>query len=204
MSDLTLDKMILAEAAKGNCVVGIQGSTTMWAPGTEPLLARMWSEKGRKAKLLRRDETTEPIKASALARSLPRKAWKNGRWREGTNGDLVSRFRALRVHPSHRDYWRAEPRPREWLLIEWTEDKDEPLKYWLSMMPAETTITTLVDTAKLRWRIERDFRDLKQAIGIDHEEGRRWRGFHHPPLHTLSAPSRAKPRPTTKGTAHER
>ena len=151
----------------------------MWAPGTEPLPARTWSGNGRKTKLLRRDETIQPIKVSALARSLPRKAWKNVRWREGTKGDLVSRFTALRVRPSHRDYWRAEPWPQEWLLIEWPEDKDEPLKYWLSTMPAETTIATLVDTAKLRWRIERDFQDLKQEIGLDHYEGRGWRGFHH-------------------------
>jgi len=185
--------IVLADAGYGNdtafrsgladlkldYVVGIQGSTTVWAPGTEPLPAKTWSGNGRKTKLLRRDETTKPIKVSALASSLPRKAWKQVRWREGTKGDLVSRFAALRVRPSHRDYWRAEPWPHEWLLIEWPEDKNEPLKYWLSTMPAETTLATLVDTAKLRWRIERDFQDLKQEIGLDHYEGRGWRGFHH-------------------------
>lgn len=134
---------------------------------------------GRKTKLLRRDETARPVKVSALARSLPRKAWKRVRWREGTKGDLVSRFAALRVRQSHRDYWRAEPWPQEWLLIEWPEDKDEPLKYWLSTTPVDTAIAALVNTAKLRWRIERDFQDLKQEIGLDHHEGRGWRGFHH-------------------------
>lgn len=83
------------------------------------------------------------------------------------------------MRPSHRDYWRAEPWPQEWLLIEWPEGEKEPAKYWLSTMPANTPITTLVDTAKLRWRIERDFQDLKQEIGLDHYEGRGWRGFHH-------------------------
>ena len=185
--------IVLADAGYGNdtafrsgltdlkldYVVGIQGSTTVWIPGTEPLPAKTWSGRGRKSKLLRRDETSKPIKVSALARSLPRKAWKNVHWREGTKGDLVSRFATLRVRPSHRDYWRAEPWPQEWLLIEWPEDKGEPLKYWLSTVPAETTVATLVDTAKLRWRIERDFQDLKQEIGLDHYEGRGWRGFHH-------------------------
>ena len=185
--------IVLADAGYGNdtafrsgltelkldYVVGIQGSTTVWAPGTEPLPARTWSGSGRKTKLLHRDETTKPIKVSALARSLPRKAWRSVRWREGSKGDLVSRFTALRVRPSHRDYWRAEPWPQEWLLIEWPENKDEPLKYWLSTMSAETSIAELVDTAKLRWRIERDFQDLKQEIGLDHYEGRGWRGFHH-------------------------
>ena len=160
-------------------VVGVQGSTTVWAPGTAPLPARTWSGRGRKTKLLRRDDSMKPIKVSALAQSLPRKAWKTVRWREGTKGDLVSRFAALRVRPSHRDTWRTEPWPEEWLLIEWPEDKDEPLKYWLSTLPTDTAIATLVDTAKLRWRIERDFQDLKQEIGLDHYEGRGWRGFHH-------------------------
>jgi len=64
-------------------------------------------------------------------------------------------------------------------LIEWPEGEDAPTKYWLSTLPAGTPVATLVDTAKLRWRIERDFQDLKQEIGLDHYEGRGWRGFHH-------------------------
>jgi SRSO17 transposase len=98
---------------------------------------------------------------------------------EGTKGALTSRFAALRVRPSHRDTLRAEPHAQEWLLIEWPDGEKEPTKYWLSTLPADTPITELVDTAKLRWRIERDFQDLKQEIGLDHYEGRGWRGFHH-------------------------
>ena len=90
---------------------------------------------------------------------------------------LRQRFARLRVRPSHRDYWRAEPRPEEWLLIEWPEGENAPTKYWLSTLPNTTPITALVDTTKLRWCIERDFQDLKQEIGLDHYEGRGWRGF---------------------------
>jgi SRSO17 transposase len=185
--------VVLADAGYGNdmafrsgvtelglpYVVGVQGTTTVWPPGTEPLPAKSWSGTGRKPKLLRRDEVTKPVKISALAESLPAKAWETVQWREGTKGALVSRFAALRVRPSHRDYWRAEPWPEEWLLIEWPAGEKEPAKYWLSTLPADTPIATLVDTAKLRWRIERDFQDLKQEIGLDHYEGRGWRGFHH-------------------------
>jgi SRSO17 transposase len=160
-------------------VVGVQGSMTVWAPGTQPLPARAWSGRGRRTKLLRRDGNVKPVKVSELAKSLARRAWKTVRWREGTKGDLVSRFAHLRIRPSHRDYWRAEPWPEEWLLIEWPEGEDAPTKYWLSTLPAGTPIAKLVDTAKLRWRIERDFQDLKQEIGLDHYEGRGWRGFHH-------------------------
>jgi SRSO17 transposase len=160
-------------------VVGVQGSMTVWAPGTQPLPARTWSGRGRRTKLLRRDGNVKPVKVSELAKSLARRAWKTVRWRQGTKGDLVSRFAAVRIRPSHRDYWRAEPWPEEWLLVEWPEGEDAPAKYWLSTLPAGTPIATLVDTAKLRWRIERDFQDLKQEIGLDHYEGRGWRGFHH-------------------------
>jgi SRSO17 transposase len=160
-------------------IVGVQSSIAVWVPGTAPLPARRWSGRGRKTKLLRRDDRTKPVRASDVALALPRKAWKTVRWREGSKGELVSRFARLRVRPSHRDYWRAEPRPEEWLLVEWPESENAPTKYWLSTLPDRTPIMALVDTAKLRWRIERDFQDLKQEIGLDHYEGRGWRGFHH-------------------------
>lgn len=185
--------VVLADAGYGNdsgfrsgitelgliYVVGVQGSTTVWAPGTAPLPAKPWSGRGRKTKLLRRNDDAKPVKVSHLAKTLPRKAWKTVRWREGSNGDLVGRFATVRVRPSHRDYWRAEPWPEQWLMIEWPECEDAPTKYWLSTLPVDTPISALVDAAKLRWRIERDFQDLKQEIGLDHYEGRGWRGFHH-------------------------
>ena len=185
--------VVLADAGYGNdtafrsnlsgrglaYVVGVQGSTAVWASGTAPLRPRKWSGQGRPTKLLRRNDKVKPIKVGELARALPRKSWKAVRWREGSSGDLVGRFAAVRVRPSHRDYWRAEPWPEEWLLIEWPEGEDAPTKYWLSTLPADTPMPKLVDTAKLRWRIERDFQDLKQEIGLDHYEGRGWRGFHH-------------------------
>jgi len=54
-----------------------------------------------------------------------------------------------------------------------------PTKYWLSTLPADTRLHDLVDLAKLRWRIERDYQELKQELGLGHYEGRGWRGFHH-------------------------
>ena len=185
--------IVLADAGYGNdtafrtaltgmglvYAVGVQGSTAVWAPGTGPLPKKKWSGKGRPTTRLRRDEETKPVSAKALAQSLPKKAWKTVTWREGTKGALTSRFAAVRVRPSHRDTLRSEPWPEEWLLIEWPDGDKEPLKYWLSTLPAGTAIGVLVDTAKLRWRIERDFQDLKQEIGLDHYEGRGWRGFHH-------------------------
>ena len=85
----------------------------------------------------------------------------------------------MRVRPAHRDYNRPAPRPEEWFLAEWPKGEPEPTKYWLSTLPTNTTKRGLVDQAKLRWRIERDYQDLKQELGLGHYEGRGWRGFHH-------------------------
>ena len=92
---------------------------------------------------------------------------------------MRSRFARLRVRPAHRDEQRATPRPDEWLLIEWPRGDAEPTKYWLSTLPETTPIAELVRLAKLRWRIERDYQELKDELGLDHFEGRGWRGFHH-------------------------
>ena len=85
----------------------------------------------------------------------------------------------MRVRAAHRDEALAEPRPEEWLLIEWPPGEREPTKYWLANLPEDTSFERLVDLAKLRWRIERDYQELKQELGLGHYEGRGWRGFHH-------------------------
>jgi SRSO17 transposase len=159
--------------------VGIQGSTTVWPPGTGPLPPKPWSGKGRRATRRRRDDDHQPLTAKALALGLPDEAYRIVSWREGSRGELTSRFAALRVRPAHRDYTRDDPRAEEWLLIEWPDTEEAPTKYWLSTLAEATTLADLVGLAKLRWRIERDYRELKQEIGLDHFEGRGWRGFHH-------------------------
>jgi SRSO17 transposase len=114
-----------------------------------------------------------------VALALPASAWKDVAWREGTQRTLRSRLAALRVRPAHRDYWKAEPDPEEWLLIEWLREESEPTKYWVSTLPARTRLKALVKLAKHRWIIERDYEELKQELGLGHYEGCGWRGFHH-------------------------
>jgi SRSO17 transposase len=92
---------------------------------------------------------------------------------------MSSRFAAVRVRPAHRDYLRRKARPVEWLLVEWPANDKEPSHFWLSTVPEDTALEDLVRLAKIRWRIERDFQELKDELGLDHYEGRGWRGFHH-------------------------
>ena len=121
----------------------------------------------------------QPISVKKLALGLPTRAWRTIKWREGTTERLSSRFARVRVRVAHRDYNRTEGRPEEWLLIEWPKGEDGPTKYWLSTLPKSISFRRLVDIAKLRWRIERDYQELKQEVGLGHFEGRGWRGFHH-------------------------
>src|SRR6476661_4410458 len=138
-----------------------------------------WSGRGRPPKLMRRDAEHHPFSVKALALGLPAASWQTISWREGAAGALASRFARVRVRAAHRDEWRAEPRGEEWLLIEWPEGEAEPAKYWLATLPPDMPFDRLVDLAKLRWRIERDYQELKQELGLGHYEGRGWRGFHH-------------------------
>lgn len=160
-------------------VLGVNRATTVWKPGEGPLPKKPWSGRGQPPKRLGRDPDHRPASVLALAQSLPEKAWKNVTWREGSKHRLRSRFAWGRVRPAHRDEKRTEPRPEEWLLIEWPKGEAEPTKYWLSTLPVTTKIQELVRLAKQRWIIERDYEELKQELGLGHFEGRGWRGFHH-------------------------
>jgi SRSO17 transposase len=110
-----------------------------------------------------------------LAQSLPASSYRSITWREGTNAPLRSRFARVRVRAAQGD----RPRAEEWLLIEWPEHEAEPAHYWLSTLPPKLSFKDLVATVKMRWRIERDYCELKQELGLGHYEGRNWRGFHH-------------------------
>ncbi len=160
-------------------VAGILSTTTVWAPGKAPLPPKTWSGRGRPPTLLRRDAKHRPASVKDIALGLPRRAWRTIEWREGSAERLSSRFARVRVRVAHRDEKRRTPRAQEWLLIEWPEGDKEPAKYWLSTLAEDIAFRDLVDTAKLRWRIERDYQELKQEVGLGHFEGRGWRGFHH-------------------------
>src|SRR5205085_12273507 len=105
-------------------IVGVDPQTTVWPQGSGPLEAAPYSGLGRPRSLLRRDAEHQPVSVRDLAASLPRGAFRSVQWREGSAGMMRSRFARCRVRPAHRDYYRTEPRPEEWLLIEWPEGAD--------------------------------------------------------------------------------
>jgi SRSO17 transposase len=129
---------------------------------------KLWAEGRRK-----------PYSAEKLALCLPAKAWKEVQWRQGTGQRLSSRFARIRVRAAHRKALpAADPRSEEWLLIEWPKSEKKPTKYSLTTLSQDISFARMVDSSKLRWRIERDYEELKQEVGLGHFEGRGWRGFH--------------------------
>jgi SRSO17 transposase len=123
------------------------------------------------------DPKPRRLSVEALALKLPKHAWRTITWREGTNKSLQSRFARVRVRVAPQ---KGEARfAEETLLIEWPKGEAAPTKFWLATVDRYMSFRDLVDLAKLRWRIERDYHDLKQEIGLGHYEGRGWRGFHH-------------------------
>jgi SRSO17 transposase len=149
---------------------GIQPQTLVCPPGKRPGSARKRKKGHRRA--------PAAISAKQVALKLPAKAWRTIEWREGTNERLSSRFARVRVRAAPvREP--SEVPAKEWLLIEWPEGEKEPTKYWLSTLPRSISFRGLVDAAKLRWRVERDYQELKQEVGLGHFEGRGWLGFHH-------------------------
>ena len=121
-------------------VVGMKKETTAWPPGEAPRPPKRWNGRGRPPTRVRRTATHTPQSLKQLALALPAAAWRTVTWREGTRGAMRSRVARLRVRPAHRDEQRAEPRPEEWLLIEWPRDDAEPTEYWLSTLPASTSL----------------------------------------------------------------
>jgi SRSO17 transposase len=149
-------------------VAGIQPQTLVWKPGARRGVA---PKKGRR-------DAPDTISVRDLALGLRAKSWRTITWREGTNDWLSSCFARVRVHVAS-SHERPDKRRKEWLLIEWPEGEEAPTKYWFSTLPHNIPFDELVDAAKLRWRIERDYQELKQEVGLSHYEGRGWRGFHH-------------------------
>ncbi|QOV44518.1 IS701 family transposase [Streptomyces chromofuscus] len=167
-------------------MVGI--STTLSAhPGDAVPVCEPYSGTGRPPVPKYPDK---PRSVKELVIAAGRKTARPVQWREGSRPGtgrsgfkrMYSRFVALRIRPAGREIRQAADGPELpecWLLAEWPAGESEPVQFWLSDLPADTPLTTLVRLAKLRWRIEHDYREMKQALGLAHFEGRTWNGWHH-------------------------
>jgi SRSO17 transposase len=167
-------------------VVAVRSDLSIQPGDTEPV-QRAYSGRGRPPKPA---YPHEPVSVKDLALAVGRDAFQEVTWRQGTKktktnptAEMASRFLLLSVRPANRNIPRAEDGslPDRLLLVEWPDADDEPTDYWLSNLnprDTDTPIEQIVDLAKIRWRIEHDYRELKTGLGLNHFEGRSWTGWH--------------------------
>jgi len=161
--------------------VAVEPSTKIWT--TDPALVLLAADKptGRPRKYPALKDLPEAKTLAEVAKELPKKAWRNITWRQGTKGPMRSRFAQVKVWAAHG--WKRQEHPKrvmEWLLIEWPENAAAPSDYWLAQLGDQSLgLRRLVKTARARWRVEMDYRELKEELGLDHYEGRHWLGWHH-------------------------
>ena len=121
----------------------------------------------------------KPIGVAALGKSLSPTAFRTLVWRQGTQAPLSSRFATLVVVSAHDDGIAIDDRERILLLIEWPEGEDAPSKFTFAALDRKVSRKELVRIVKERYRTERLYQDLKGELGLDHFEGRTYRGWNH-------------------------
>ena len=169
-------------------VLSVSPETTVFSAETKFTVPEPRSGPGRKNNHPRPDRDPESI--GQLIGRLGEKQLRTVTFRDGPNGTyLKSRFMFVRVRAAH--HWRAHdgrgrwgkteelPPREEWLIAEWPKGKPEPTDYWISNLPRSTKPGRLARLARLRWKIELDYRQLKGQLGLDHYEGRSWLGWYH-------------------------
>jgi SRSO17 transposase len=187
---LTKPPVVLADAAYGEVTAfrqALEARDLAYAVGISKALA-VWPEppdgavpngtgRGRPVKGMRFGDQ-KPVSVKELALAHPQR-FRTVRWREGSRGPLTSRFWAKRIQAAHGWNHGQAPGKEVWLLVEWPAEEPEPVKYYLCDLPKTMSLRRLVAMARGRWRVEQDYQQLKEELGLDHFEGRSWTGWHH-------------------------
>jgi SRSO17 transposase len=167
------------DAAEIEYVLSVSAEMAVFVPGTIFEVPAPKRASGRPPKRLRPDR--EPKAIGELIAKLGPDDWQAVAFRGGPDGKpMTSRFAFMRVRAANlwQQGYLAEPH-EEWLIAEWPEGEEGPTDYWLSNLPADAMPERLARLARLRWKIELDYRQLKGELGLDHYEGRSWLGWYH-------------------------
>jgi SRSO17 transposase len=191
--------VVLADSAYGNdfdfrqelrtrrlgYAVAVEPKTAIWIEDPNVPLPLSSGKRGRPWRHPRPEDRPPVFSLLEVAKKLAPAAWRTVTWRAGTKGPQTSRFALVKAWAAHS--WKQRPReqpPRvpEWLLVEWPKDAAQPSDYWMLWNPSSDAAPSLrpaVHAARGRWKIEQDYRELKDELGLDHFEGRGWLGWHH-------------------------
>jgi len=169
----TLHRLQLAYA------VGVSSTLTIFVgtPALTPASVRVGPGRGRPASRPTLAPDVAPIKLRDLAATIPVRAWRIVRWRNGTHAPWRARFWACRVTPAH-DWRRRVVAPEVWLLCQRDLGTTPETKYYFVHLPATASLKALVQLTHQRWAIEQQYAELKDELGLDHFEGRSYHGWH--------------------------
>jgi SRSO17 transposase len=155
-------------------VMAVEATTVVWTEDPNAIPVPPSAPTGRPRRY-------PPLNSMPTPQDLASVARQKVKWRAGSRGPQRSRCAQLKVWAAHK--WRAQEHPErvaEWLLIEWPEGESAPTKYWLAQLgTSRPGRRRLLRLAHARWRIEMDYRELKDELGLDQFEGRHWLGWHH-------------------------
>ena len=166
------------DAAGSEYVLSVSSRVGVFAPGTSFEVPERKGKTGRRR--TRPEPDREPESIGALIERIGPTEVQSVAFRDSPDGEpIASRFVFVRVRASHEWQRRPCPPPEEWLIAEWPEDAEAPTDFWFSNLPADTDPERLARLARMRWKIELDYRQLKGELGLDHYEGRSWLGWHH-------------------------
>jgi SRSO17 transposase len=164
--------------ARVDYLLAVPAEASVFAPGTSFAIPKRSGQTGPLPSRLRADRKPQSI--GRLLAGLDADAWRAVAFRDGPEGEpTTARFAFLRVRAAHRWKKGEHPPREEWLIAEWPDSEEQPTGCWLSNLPADAEPERLARLARLRWRIELDYKQLKGELGLDHYEGRSWLGWHH-------------------------
>ena len=160
--------------------MAVEPSTKVWLSDPNLVERPPPKARGRPRQRVARAALPPAQDLAAVARALPTRVWRQFTWRHGSKGPMTSRLAKVPVWAAHRPPGPEAVRAREWLLIEWPQGAAAPTDYWLCQLAGvEAGLRRLIRLARARWRVELDYRELKEELGLDHYEGRGWLGWHH-------------------------
>ena len=161
--------------------VAVEPNLKVWLEDPNKIKLPAPKGTGRPRQFPRLSDLPVALDLMAIAQQLPAHAWRTVLWRQGSKGSMSSRFAKVKVWAAHG--WKRQEHPArvaEWLLIEWPSDQERPTDYWLAQLGNQPVgLRRLVRTVRARWRVELDYREMKEELGLDHYEGRHWLGWHH-------------------------
>jgi SRSO17 transposase len=160
-------------------VLSVSAQSAVFEPETTFAVPERKGDTGRPRGRLRPDR--KPVAIAELIAGLDPDDWQTVAFRDGPDGQpMSSRFAFVRVRAAHRWQWGFATEPREeWLICEWPDGEEAPTDYWLANLPGDEAPERLARLARLRWKIELDYKQLKGELGLDDYEGRSYLGWHH-------------------------